>query len=141
LFKNPSKLDFAPRLGVAWNPRDDQKTTVKAGGGLFYQPLTTSYYRGTTFRIFPYFAGVDIRTVPTFGPAVQQLLAQGTGLDVQKRSEFIDYDARQPYTAQYHASLAHELPGQIVAEIGYIGSSGYNLPFFSITNGRHVHLI
>src|SRR5712692_9823798 len=128
-FKNPSKLDFAPRVGIAWNPFGDQKTSVKAGTGLFYLPLTTSYYRGTTFRIYPYFAGVDIRTVPTFGPAVQQLLAQGTGLAVQKRSEFIDYNAQQPYTFQYHASVAHELPGQIVAEIGYIGSRGYNLPY------------
>jgi len=138
LFKNPSKLDFGPRVGIAWNPFGDQKTSIKAGTGIFYQPLTTSYYRGTTFRIYPYFAGVDIRTVPTFGPAVQQLLAQGTGLAVQKRSEFIDYDARQPYTAQYHASLAHELPGQIVAEIGYIGSRGYNLPYYTDPNARPV---
>jgi len=133
-FKNPSKLDFAPRLGVAWNPFGDQKTSVKAGAGLFYQPLTTSYYRGTTFRVYPYFAGVDIRTVPTFGPAIQQLLAQGTGLAVQKRSEFIDYDAKQPYTTQYHASLQHEVGNGIVAEIGYIGSRGYNLPFYSDPN-------
>jgi hypothetical protein len=134
-FKNPSKLDFAPRLGLAWNPFGDQRTSVKAGAGLFYQPLTTSYYRGTTFRVYPYFAGVDIRSVPSFSPAVlQSLLAQGTGLAVQKRSEFIDYDARQPYTTQYHASVAHELPGAIVAEIGYIGSRGYNLPFYSDPN-------
>jgi len=137
-FKNPSKLDFGPRVGIAWNPFGDQKTSIKAGTGLFYQPLTTSYYRGTTFRIYPYFAGVDIRTVPTFGPAVQQLLAQGTGLAVQKRSEFIDYDAKQPYTVQYHASLAHELPGQMVAEIGYIGSRGYNLPYYTDPNARPV---
>ena len=134
MFKNPSKLDFAPRLGVAWTPFGSQKTSIKAGSGLFYQPLTTSYYRGTTFRIYPYFAGVDIRTVPTFGPAVQDLLAQGTGLAVQKRSEFIDYDARQPYTAQYHASIQHEVVNLLVGEIGYIGSRGYNLPFYSDPN-------
>jgi hypothetical protein len=134
LFKNPSKLDFAPRLGAAWNPFGDQKTSIKGGAGLFYQPLTTSYYRGTTFRIYPYFAGVDIRTVPTFGPAVQTLLAQGTGLAVQKRSEFIDYEARQPYTVQYHASVQHEIANGIVGEIGYIGSRGYNLPFYSDPN-------
>ena len=138
LFKNPSKLDFGPRVGIAWNPFGDQKTSIKAGTGIFYQPLTTSYYRGTSFRIYPYFAGVDIRTVPTFGPAVQQLLAQGTGLAVQKRSEFIDYDAKQPYTAQYHASVTHELPGQMVAEIGYIGSRGYNLPYYTDPNARPV---
>jgi Carboxypeptidase regulatory-like domain/TonB dependent receptor/TonB-dependent Receptor Plug Domain len=133
-FKNPSKLDFAPRLGASWNPFGNQKTSIKGGAGLFYQPLTTSYYRGTTFRIYPYFAGVDIRNVPTFGPAVQDLLAQGTGLAVQKRSEFIDYEARQPYTIQYHASVQHEIGHAIVAEIGYIGSRGHNLPFYSDPN-------
>jgi hypothetical protein len=133
-FKNPSKLDFAPRLGMAWNPFGSQRTSIKAGAGLFYQPLTTSYYRGTTFRVYPYFAGVDIRTVPTFGPAIQQLLAQGTGLAVQKRSEFIDYETRQPYTTQYHASVQHEIANGIVAELGYVGSRGYNLPFYSDPN-------
>ena len=133
-FRNPSKLAFAPRLGAAWNPFGDQRTSVKAGAGVFYQPLTTSYYRGTTFRIYPYFAGVDIRTVPTFGPGIQQLLAQGTGVAVQKRSEFIDYNARQPYTLQYHASVQHEIVSGIVGEIGYIGSRGYNLPFYSDPN-------
>ena len=138
LFKNPSKLDFAPRVGIAWNPFGGQKTSVKAGAGVFYQPLTTSYYRGTAFRIYPYFAGVDIRNVPMFGPSIQELLAQGTGTSVQKRSEFIDYNARQPYLAQYHASIAHELPGRIVAEASYIGSRGYNLPYYTDPNARPV---
>jgi hypothetical protein len=137
-FKNPSKLDFAPRLGLAWKPFGLQQTSVKVGAGLFYQPLTTSYYRGTTFRVYPYFAGVDIRTVPTFGPAVQTLLAQGTGLAVQKRSEFIDYEAKQPYTTQYHASIQHEIRNGIVAEIGYVGSRGRNLPFYSDPNAAPV---
>ena len=53
-FKNPSKKSFAPRLGVAWNPLGNKKQTVKGGYGVFYQPLTTSFYRGTTFRIYPY---------------------------------------------------------------------------------------
>src|SRR5262249_54648851 len=97
-FKNPSKLDFAPRVGVAWNPFGDQRTSVKAGSGIFYQPLTTSYYRGTTFRIYPYFAGVDIRTVPTFGPAVQQLLDRGVRPAVHNRARLTASAAEQPYT-------------------------------------------
>src|SRR5204863_4282694 len=49
-----------------------------------------------------------------------------------------DYDAKQPYTLQYHASLQHEFGGGIVAEIGYIGSRGYHLPFYSDPNARPV---
>ena len=77
MFDNPSKKSFGPRLGAAWNPLGDKRMTVKGGYGIFYQPLTTSFYRGTTFRIYPYFAGVDIRQPTVFGPGNIAVLAGG----------------------------------------------------------------
>jgi Carboxypeptidase regulatory-like domain/TonB dependent receptor len=134
LFKNPSLKDFAPRLGFSWTPSDNNRTVLKGGGGIFYQPLTTSFYRGTAFRIYPYFAGVSISRPTVFGPAIQNLLNQGTGLAVQKRSEFIDYNAAQTYMAQYYLDYQHELPGGLLADLGYVGSRGYNLPFYGDPN-------
>jgi hypothetical protein len=135
LFKNPSKTSFAPRLGAAWNPRGDQKTTVKGGYGLFYQPLTTSFYRGTTFRVYPYFAGVDIRQPAVFGPGNIAVLAGGVSAStVQKRSEFIFYDEKQPFMEQWHVHVDRDLGHRTVAEIGYIGSKGHNLPFYGDPN-------
>jgi hypothetical protein len=40
MFRNPSKLDFAPRVGIAWNPFGDQRTSVKVGAGLFYHDVS-----------------------------------------------------------------------------------------------------
>ncbi|HVL69733.1 MAG TPA: TonB-dependent receptor [Vicinamibacterales bacterium] len=135
IFKNPSKKSLAPRLGAAWNPFGDKDTTIKAGYGLFYQPLTTSYYRGTTFRIYPYFAGVDIRQPAVFGPGMKAVLAAGVNPDtVQKRSEFIFYDAKQPYMQQWHVNMERGLGWNMVGEIGYIGSKGHNLPFYGDPN-------
>ena len=114
-----------PRLGVAWNPLGNKKQTVKGGYGIFYQPLTASFYRGTTFRIYPYFAGVDIRQPTVFGPGNIQVLAAGVNpATVQKRSEFIDYDLDQPFMQQWHVNLERDLGHNMVAEIGYIGSKG-----------------
>jgi hypothetical protein len=135
MFKNPSKKSFAPRLGAAWNPWGDKKSTIKAGYGLFYQPLTTSFYRGTTFRIYPYFAGVDIRTPAVFGPGNIAVLAAGVNPSlVQKRSEFIFYDEKQPYMEQWHANVDRDLGHHMVAEVGYLGSKGHNLPFYGDPN-------
>lgn len=38
---NPSKKDFGPRLGVAWDVTGRGKTVVRLGGGVFYQPFIT----------------------------------------------------------------------------------------------------
>lgn len=135
LFKNPSKKSFGPRLGLAWNPFGNKKQTVKGGYGVFYQPLTTSYYRGTTFRIYPYFAGVDIRQPTVFGPGMKDVLAAGINpATVQKRSEFIEYEIDQPFMQQWHATFERDLGHNVQAEVGYIGSRGHNLPFYGDPN-------
>ena len=135
MFNNPSRKSFAPRLGASWTPFGDNKTTIRGGGGIFYQPLTVSFYRGTTFREYPYFAGVDIRQPAVFGPAIQTLLAGGAGTSaVQKRSEFIFFDTKQPYNLQWYLNSQHELRGGFMAELGYMGSLGRNLPFYGDPN-------
>jgi hypothetical protein len=37
-----SKIDFAPRIGFAWQPYGDGKTVVHGYGGLFYMPMQPS---------------------------------------------------------------------------------------------------
>jgi outer membrane receptor protein involved in Fe transport len=135
LFKNPSYKSFAPRLGVAWNPLGNKKTTVKAGFGLFSQPLTTSFYRGTAFRIYPYFAGISVRNPPVFGPAMIDFLNSALSPStIQKRSEYVAYDEKQPYTDQWHVTVERDLGHSMTAQIGYMGSAGHNLPFYGDPN-------
>jgi hypothetical protein len=136
-FDNPSKRHgLAPRLGFSWLPFGANRTTIRGGGGIFNQPLTVSFYRGTTFRQYPYFVGVDLRQPAVFGPGIQGILAGGVSTAVQKRSEFIFYDTKQPYNAQWYLNTQQELPGGMVAEVGYLGSRGVNLPYYGDPNSR-----
>ena len=138
LFDNPSKSHgLAPRVGFAWTPFGSARTSIKAGTGIFYQPMTTSFYRGTTFRQYPYFVGVDLRQPTAFGPGIQDVLAQGVNTAaVQKRSEFIVYDLEQPYTVQWYLNAQHEIAAGMVGEIGYMGSRGVDLPYYGDPNSR-----
>ncbi len=38
------KLNFAPRVGVAWSPFKNRKTTIRAGGGVFFNRLSAGTY-------------------------------------------------------------------------------------------------
>ncbi len=133
MFKVPRPW-AVPRVGLSWDPTGAGKTSVRGGFGLFTQPLTVSYYRGTVSRTFPFYQGVQIRTPTVFGPAINDVLVKGAGVDVQKRSEFIMWDAAQPYMTQYNVNVQHQLAGGIVAEVGYLGSRGRNLPFYGDPN-------
>jgi hypothetical protein len=136
LFDNPSKSrGLAPRAGFSWQPIGN-RTTIKGGGGIFYQPLTVSFYRGTSFRQYPYFAGVDLRQPAVFGPGIQTVLAGGVGSSVQKRSEFIFWDTDQPYNVQWYLNTQHEIGWGLVGELGYLGSRGENLPYYGDPNSR-----
>ena len=77
---------------------------------MFYQPLTVSFYRGTAFREYPYFAGVDIRQPPVFGAGIVPFMANAGSGAIQKRSEFFSYDVNQPYTVQWYVNTQRELP-------------------------------
>ena len=135
LFDNPSTRSVAPRLGAAWNVGGRGSTVVRGGVGLFYQPLTVSYYRGTIFRVFPYFAGVDMRQPAVFGPGIQDVLAQAspsTGAATVGVHRVRRASSRTPQ--QWHVTLQQRLPGGFIGDVGYLGSNGHNLPFYGDPN-------
>jgi hypothetical protein len=67
---------------------------------------------------------------------MKDVLAGGVGPNVQKRSEFIQYDIEQPYMQQWHVNFERDLGKNFVGEVGYLGSKGSNLPFYGDPNTR-----
>jgi len=118
------KTNFAPRLGIAWNP--NSKWVVRTGGGMFYAQDTSN----PRFDMARNLAGRrrDIGT-----PAIIDLTwnvpfrglgagPNGTDLVPQPYGLANIYNRRTPYSIQYLLNVQRELGGNTALEIGYIGS-------------------
>jgi hypothetical protein len=146
---------FAPRLGINWSPSWDggvlgaitggpNKTTVSAGWGLFYNPIEQLVLE--QFSAEPPFGGSNYISDPVFqAPFVTQDGAVNpnpfNGILNPPRGQAIDWSTfrsillygqfpenlRTQYSAQYNLTIKRELPGNILLQVGYVGSQGHRL--------------
>jgi len=135
---------FAPRLGIAWDPRGDGKTSIRAGWGLFYNPIEQLVLE--QFSAEPPF-GVSIFLANTLFNT--PFVTQGGGVNPNgangildpKRGSAVDWSVYRPillfgefqphmrtqYSAQYNLTLQHEVSRDLELQLSYVGSQGHRL--------------
>lgn len=124
------RTNFAPRIGVAYRPFNDDKTVIRGGYGLFYNQPYTNTSCGSSSMLWQY-AESFIGTPPGKGapdismsdPFPQRLLTSAF-------TPTANYPARHPTprVSQYNVDVERQLAPSVVFEIGYLGSSGVNQP-------------
>ena len=111
---------FGPRLGLSWDPFGTGKLAVRAGIALVqgrsdmeaiffgladYPPFATSTLSVTNGPVDDPGQGV---------PAAQLLFPQGFRV--------VDLKYKNPSVVNWHFSIQRQLPGQIIADVGYVGN-------------------
>src|SRR5580692_4320824 len=127
------KTAFAPRVGVAWDPRGDSKTVVSAAYGMFYEPFYTGEggplqdpvssppYLKTLQLGFPInsfanpFFAPDPFGVPFPEPMTLLVVARNLHL---------------PYAQDWNLNIQRSFGADWLFQLGYVGTTGVRLPRF-----------
>lgn len=131
---------FAPRLGLAY--RVTEKTVVRAGFGISYEPFTNNQY-AFNFPIRQNQGSTQTNgfAIPTLGgqpatfangfpaPTPVAIASDGTVTPVSGDPyNVIDKHFQQPYVESYNFALQQALPGNFVLDLAYVGNHGVKIP-------------
>ncbi|MBI4445491.1 MAG: TonB-dependent receptor [Acidobacteria bacterium] len=144
MFDNPSMANLAPRVGFAWDPRGDTKTSVRGGFGLFYEQLNSMHTSGGDVSVLPLIVvrgrlTASRMTVPIDVP--NAFFTQNALLASQPEIDLFLNDPQQPYVMKWSLDLQRELFGGTVIEVGYTGTRGVHLPMIATWNPRQVSIV
>jgi hypothetical protein len=126
---NANAKNIEPRIGIAWDPFADHKTAVRAGFGIFHDPVAPRTYASDYYLAFPY-ASADFESFlqnigfPNAFPGV----IPGGPTDAISEFAGVNYQTDvSPYYMQYNLTIQREVAPGTVLSIGYIGSEGRHL--------------
>jgi outer membrane receptor protein involved in Fe transport len=120
---NPSLKNIAPRLGLAWDPFGDGKTSVRTGFGIFHDEILPKYYFFSGSLNPPFTTRTSI-TNPPFPNVVANF---NPNAPIRAQLQTVNADLQTPYMMQFNVNVQRALSSRWDVMAGYVASRGHNL--------------
>src|SRR5579872_3732868 len=130
--------EFAPRIGLAWNPAFDRKSTLRAGYGIYFDQTQLNEMQfqnyGPPFYNLQTFSLSGTQPVPTYTlgvntfPDVAPVPIQPGYVPPTGTGPFsLDPGNRTPTVYQWNVNYQRDLGSDWLLEVGYFGLHGLHL--------------
>jgi hypothetical protein len=120
----PTRNNWAPRVGIAWDPFKKGTTSVRAGYGVYYDQLSFSFEETGLVATNPPF-----QQVITINPTTldNPLGGSTTVSNAVQNVAGIDPNFKTPYVQSWSLDVQHQFGSKNIVTVGYYGSRGVHL--------------
>jgi hypothetical protein len=131
------KNNFAPRVGIAIGLGKDQKTVLRASGGIFYDPPQTDVYRRALLNSGnPAFFTIAASPADAYAPAFPAIFtAAPTGFALPAAGvETVSPDFATLYSSNANVTITRALTNNLGLSVSYLFTRGNRLPVYRNIN-------
>jgi hypothetical protein len=135
LYANPTRRNFEPRVGLAWDPFGNGKTSIRAGFGMF--DVLPLHYEFELPELITYpWDALETSIPPPVGSFPGGAFSTLNLGNVTQ--SYVNPHPKRNYVMQWNLSIQRQLSPSVVATVAYVGSRG-NHDSFTEDNANWVY--